>query len=66
MEPYRSYFPNAGLLLPETEKLTRKVIQMPTGTSVNNVDIEKVCNVIRFIINNGKKISSRIEQTHAK
>ena len=34
MEPYRSYFPNAGLVLPETEKLTLKVLQLPTGTAV--------------------------------
>lgn len=66
MEPYRSYFPNAGLLLPETEKLTRKVIQLPTGTSVNNADIDKICTTIRFIINNAKEILKRIEQTHAK
>lgn len=65
MEPYRSYFPNAGLLLPETEKLTKKVIQLPTGTSVNNLDIEKICNTIRFIMNNAEEISRRIEQTHA-
>jgi hypothetical protein len=24
MQPYRSYFPHAGLLLPETKKITQK------------------------------------------
>lgn len=66
MEPYRSYFPNAGLLLPETERLTRRVIQLPAGTSVNSADIEKIGNTIRFIINNAKEISKRVEQKHAK
>lgn len=35
MEPYRSFFPHAGLLLPETNKLTRSVLSLPTGTAVN-------------------------------
>ena len=34
MEPYRSYFPHAGLLLPETERLTQRVMSLPTGTAV--------------------------------
>lgn len=66
MEPYRSYFPNAGLLLPETERLTKKVIQLPTGTSVDGDDIEKICITIRFIINSAEEISKRIEQTYVK
>ncbi|MDA3896539.1 MAG: DegT/DnrJ/EryC1/StrS family aminotransferase, partial [Desulfobacteraceae bacterium] len=35
MEPYRSYFPHAGLLLPETEKLAEKILVLPTGTSIS-------------------------------
>lgn len=66
MEPYRSYFPNAGLVLPETEKLTQKVLQLPTGTSVNPVAIEKICNTIQFTLNNSEELSKRIEQLHAK
>ena len=34
MEPYRSYFPHAALVLPETEKLCRRVMVLPNGTSV--------------------------------
>ena len=34
MEPYRSYFPHARLLLPETERLVERVLQLPTGTSI--------------------------------
>ena len=34
MEPYRSYFPQARLLLPETEKLVKRVLVLPTGTAV--------------------------------
>lgn len=46
MEPYRSYFPNAGLLLPETEALSERVLVLPTGTQVSEADIEHVCALI--------------------
>ena len=60
MEPYRSYFPHAKLLLPQTERLMHKVIALPTGTSVGLQDISRVCDIIRFIINNGQEISNRL------
>lgn len=50
MEPYRSYYPHAGLLLPETEKLTQRVMSLPTGTAVNQEIIERVCSLIQLII----------------
>lgn len=56
MEPYRSYFPNARLLLPETEKLTQKVFSLPTGTAVNGEIITKICQLIRFIVQNSDNI----------
>lgn len=61
MEPYCSYFPNAGLLLPETENLTIKVLQLPNGTAINQAHIAKICNLIRFIITHGKEISKTVE-----
>jgi dTDP-4-amino-4,6-dideoxygalactose transaminase len=47
MEPYRSFFPHAGLMLPETEKVSAKVMSLPNGTSVGIGDIGKICNFIR-------------------
>lgn len=57
MEPYRSFFPHAGLLLPETERLTERVFCLPTGTGVNEDQISLICYVIRLIVENGAKIS---------
>src|SRR5206468_2803782 len=34
MEPYRSFFPHAGLLLPETEEVSKRVVILPTGTAI--------------------------------
>lgn len=53
MEPYRSYYPHAGLLLPETEKLTPKVMALPTGTAVGPNEISQICQLVRLIVNDG-------------
>jgi dTDP-4-amino-4,6-dideoxygalactose transaminase len=50
MEPYRSYFPHARLLLPETERLTRRVMSLPTGTAVGPEEIAAVCAIIRLAV----------------
>ena len=60
MEPYRSYFPNAGLLLPETERLTERVLCLPTGTAVQPEDVKKICQIIRIVLENGAELSRRL------
>lgn len=52
MEPYRSYFPHASLLLPETEKLAQRVLILPTGTAISEDDIGQICQIIRIAISN--------------
>jgi dTDP-4-amino-4,6-dideoxygalactose transaminase len=46
MEPYRSLQPNAGLLLPETERVAAKVIVLPTGQEVEKRSAGWVCELI--------------------
>jgi len=60
MEPYRSYYPNAGLLLPETERLSERVMCLPTGTAVHPEDIHKICHLVRLVVEHGVKISSKL------
>ena len=50
MEPYRSSFPHASLVLPETEKLCRRVMVCQTGTSVDEAAISRICNIIRATV----------------
>jgi len=50
MEPYQSYFPHARLLLPETERLVRRVMSLPTGTATSVQDIEKIGAIIEAAI----------------
>ncbi|MDD3294029.1 MAG: DegT/DnrJ/EryC1/StrS family aminotransferase, partial [Geobacteraceae bacterium] len=60
MEPYRSYFPHAGLLLPETEKLVQRVMVLPTGTTVSEGEIQVICSVIKRAINNSCEVMARL------
>lgn len=61
MEPYKSYFPHSHLLLPETEKLVKKLLSLPNGTEINFEKIQKICRIIGFIINHGKEIKEILD-----
>lgn len=50
MEPYRSLFPDAHLSLPQTEKLAERVIVLPTGTAIEEQDIEIICDILHAAI----------------
>lgn len=60
MEPYRSYFPHAGLLLPETEELTGRVLVLPTGTAIGPDEISIICQIIRLAVTNGREVKQRL------
>lgn len=60
MEPYRAYFPHAGQLLPQTERLVERVMVLPTGTAAGPADIRKICELIRFCVAHGKEITRRL------
>ena len=60
MEPYRSYFPHAGLLLPETERLVKRVLSLPTGTAVGPEEIRNICQIMRLVIEHGPEVKERL------
>jgi len=60
MEPYRSYFPHAGLLLPETEKLVKRVLSLPTGIAIGSDEVSKICQIIRTVVTNGQEVGARL------
>ncbi len=62
MEPYRSHFPHAGLLLPVTEGLVHRVLSLPTGTAVRAEDIIKICHIIRYAVQYSRDICQKLEQ----
>lgn len=60
MEPYRSYFPHAALVLPETEKLSRRVMVLPTGSSVNEQMIVQICQIVRTGVSNATAVREQL------
>jgi dTDP-4-amino-4,6-dideoxygalactose transaminase len=46
MEPYRSFFPHTHLLLPQTDRLGRRIMLLPTGSAVGEEEIERICRII--------------------
>jgi dTDP-4-amino-4,6-dideoxygalactose transaminase len=60
MEPYRSYYPHAGLLLPHTEAVAGRVVVLPTGTAVSTVEVGGVCALIRFAVAHGRAVAQRL------
>ena len=49
MEPYRSYYPHAGLMLPNTNRIAERVVVLPTGTSMHPEDIRAIASVLRVL-----------------
>lgn len=62
MEPYRTYYPDAGTSLPETERLSERILSLPNGTIIGPNDISRICQVIRFVTANGGEIARRLQE----
>lgn len=60
MEPYRSYFPHAGLLLRNTERTCDRVMALPTGTAMSRERIEGVCSLVRSAVQNPLHTRTRL------
>lgn len=60
MEPYRSYFPHSRLLLPATERMAFRILTLPTGTAIGEPEVEKICSVLRFAVENSADLSERL------
>jgi len=62
MEPYRSYFPHAGLMLSKTEELVERTLSLPTGTAVGHDEISGICQLIRLVVAHGAELKTRLER----
>jgi dTDP-4-amino-4,6-dideoxygalactose transaminase len=61
MEPYRSYFPHARLLLPNTELIAAQVLILPTGQTLTVENISAICQVIRLAIANNSTLVHHLD-----
>jgi len=58
MEPYKTTLKD--LSLPETERISERVLSLPTGTSLSPADISTICEIIRLVVNNGREVSTKL------
>jgi dTDP-4-amino-4,6-dideoxygalactose transaminase len=58
MAPYNSTL----LSLPETERISDRVLCLPTGTSVSPADISTICEIIRMVVDNGRDVSTKLRE----
>ena len=63
MEPYRSHFPHAGLVLPQAERMLDRVLSLPTGTAVDEATIATVTDIIRRAVTDGPALTRRLQET---
>ncbi len=49
MQPYRSYYPHAGLVLSNTKRVADRVIVLPTGSVVSAADVASICSVLAVL-----------------
>jgi dTDP-4-amino-4,6-dideoxygalactose transaminase len=60
MEPYRSLFPDASRDLRETERLSGRVIVLPTGTGVDASIISRICAIISTAVSNASAVKTQL------
>jgi dTDP-4-amino-4,6-dideoxygalactose transaminase len=60
MEPYRSHFPHSGLLLPETERLTRQVMILPTGTAVGEREVRRIGEIVKTALRHAPEVRAAL------
>ena len=60
MEPYRSHFPHARWLLPETEAVAKRVLVLPNGTSVGTDETAAIGQVMRLAVSHGAEVRERL------
>lgn len=65
MEPYRSHFPHAHLLLPNTERVAPRVMVLPTGTTISCEDVYRICRIIRIGMLRADEVCSALQQKSA-
>jgi dTDP-4-amino-4,6-dideoxygalactose transaminase len=49
MEPYRSYYPHAGLVLPNTKRVAERVVVLPTGSAMRSEQVQAITSVLRVL-----------------
>jgi dTDP-4-amino-4,6-dideoxygalactose transaminase len=60
MEPYSTAEPQAHLRLPQTERLVKTVLCLPTGAAISSAEITAICALIEFIVKHAEAVKRRL------
>jgi dTDP-4-amino-4,6-dideoxygalactose transaminase len=60
VRPYAQLYPEAGQYLPITERVSERVMLLPTGTSTTQALIEKTGSLLRFIYEKAAEIQQAV------
>jgi len=50
MQPYASLYPHSADWLPRTEEIAQRVMVLPTGTSISEVEIAEICRILQLVV----------------
>lgn len=59
MKPFRELYPHAGMLLPNTEKVARRVIVLPTGTALPGDAVETIAGIVSAVVESARQRGGR-------
>ncbi len=62
MEPYRSLYPHAGLLLPVSDLVAARVLLLPTGTAIGPDTVSTICSIIRTAFAQAEDVRPRLSR----
>jgi dTDP-4-amino-4,6-dideoxygalactose transaminase len=62
MEPYRSQMNPASRHLPAPERVSARVLVLPSGEAATPECIERICALLRFAVERGSDITAQLEQ----
>ena len=51
---HRTNDPRAGLRLPQTKRLVKKVLCLPTGPAVTSAEANTICDMIKLLLSTRK------------
>ena len=63
IEPYKSALEAEGRRLPETDMLVRRTLCLPNNLTLTIADIEKICGLIHFSMENAPEVRKLVDTT---
>lgn len=60
MKPFADWYPNIAESIPVTEGLCKRLFQLPNSNPLEMPDVEKICDLLHFIVSNANTLSERL------